>query len=217
MSLARNFVAVSVALAATAAASQARADVIIRQPDPPKYVLELEPKFNANFFVFENYGGQAFGPGIRASIPVMSPGFVRTINDNAAVTFGMDIMHYDGRNYYAWTGYCTGNPKNCPGYYVGYTGASFWAIQLPVALQWNFFVASRWSVFGEAGFTLRHAFFENASWCSAPGYTGPCTPDANTFYFTFYGGARFHFTEKLALTMRLGHPTTFSIGLSILF
>lgn len=216
MSPLRSAVVGALAVAVWSSTSDARADVIIRQPDPPNYVLELEPKLNLNYFLWENYGGPAWGPGIRASIPVMSPGFVRTINDNAAVTFGMDVMHYDGTNYYGWYRYCTGNPKNCPGFYTGY-GTSFWAIQLPVALQWNFFVASRWSVFGEIGFTLRHAFFSDTTYCSVPGYTGPCTPEANQFFFTFYGGGRFHFTEKLALTMRVGHPTAFSIGVSILF
>lgn len=215
--LTERIVAVSlVCAAASMSAAPARAESTIRDPRPPVYAVELEPKLNLNYFLFERYGGQAVGPGIRASIPLMSPGFVRTINDNAAITFGLDLMHYDGTGYYGWSGYCNGNPKNCPGWYVGYN-TSFWAIQLPVALQWNFFVATRWSVFGEMGLTFRHAFLADTAWCSSPGYAGPCSPNANDFFFTFYGGGRFHFSEKVALTMRIGHPTAFSIGASIFF
>jgi hypothetical protein len=42
-----------------------------------------------------------------------------------------------------------------------------------------------------------------------------CYRDRTSLYFTFYAGGRFHFSDKIALTMRLGHPTAFSIGLSI--
>ena len=40
-------------------------------------------------------------------------------------------------------------------------------------------------------------------------------PDRTNAYFTFYAGGRFNFNEKFALTMRLGHPIDFSIGVSI--
>lgn len=195
----------------------AKADTIIRNPHPPQYHVELEPKLNANFLLFESYGGTAIGPGFRASIPLMSPGFIKTINNSVAISFGADLMHYSGRNYYGWSGYCNGNPKNCPGWYAGYDTA-FWAVLFPVTMQWNFFLTDKWSVFAEPGFTIRHAFLPDYTWCQGGVYDpryGSCSRDATSFYFTFYAGGRFHFSDKLALTMRIGHPTTFSIGLSI--
>lgn len=205
------------AVAAVAFPKEAAAEIIIKDPNPPKYSVEIEPKLNLNYFLFERYGGRAWGPGVRASIPVMSPGFIRSLNNSVAITFGLDMMKYEGTySYYGWYGFCRRDPGNCPGW--GGADVGFWAAHFPVAMQWNFFVESRWSVFGEAGITIRHAFYPD-SWCNAATYDprwGPCQPDATSLYFTFYAGGRFHFTEKLALTMRLGHPTAFSIGLSIL-
>jgi hypothetical protein len=79
-------------------------------------------------------------------------------------------------------------------------------------------LTDKWSVFAEPGLTVRHAFYPDHAWCEPPYYNpkwGPCYRDRTSLYFTFYAGARFHFSERLALTMRIGHPTAFSIGLSI--
>ena len=35
-----------------------------------------------------------------------------------------------------------------------------------------------------------------------------------TIVFTFYVGGRFHFSDSVALTMRIGHPIDFSLGVS---
>ena len=204
----------SAVVASLAVSAPAHADTIIRNPHPPEYHVELEPKLNLNYFLFENYGGSAIGPGVRASIPLMSPGFIRTINDSIAITFGLDIMRYSGAGYYGWYGYCNGNPKNCPGWYAGYD-PSFWALMFPVAMQWNFFLTEKWSVFGEPGVTLRYAFYPDYAWCN--GYDprfGTCSRDNTSAYFTFYAGARFKFSDTLGLTMRIGHPTALSVGIS---
>jgi hypothetical protein len=199
------------------ACREASADTIIKNPNPPKYSVEIEPKLNFNYFLFENYGGRAWGPGVRASIPLMSPGFIKTINNSVAISFGLDIMRYEGNEYFYWYGYCQRNPRDCPGYYYGYD-TGFWALHFPVTMQWNFFITDKWSVFGEPGITLRHALYSDYPWCG-PSYYDPrygnCYRDRTSVFFTFYAGGRFHFSEKLALTMRLGHPTAFSIGLSI--
>lgn len=68
---------------------------------------------------------------------------------------------------------------------------SLWA---PLVMQWNFWLTRSWSVFGEPGGGL---------------YLGNSTG----FRPAFYGGARFHFSDTLALTLRVGYPT-FSAGLS---
>jgi hypothetical protein len=107
-----------------------------------------------------------FGIGGRLSIPLMDPGFVKSINDSVGITFGLDVL-FPGNNA---------------------------AIDIPVAMQWNFFVHSKWSVFGEPGLVLgtyRDAHLLPALWA----------------------GARYHFNDHVALTMRIGYPT-FSIGLS---
>src|SRR5262249_3913515 len=135
------------------------------------------------------------------SIPVMSPGFVKTINDSIAISFGLDLIHYDGYDYY----YGCGRFGLC-----AYNYGSFWSAYFPVALQWNFWLSDKWSVFGEPGFAFRHSFYSDV-YC-APGYYCPPHDD---FYPAIYAGARFAVSNSLALTMRLGYPTLFSFGLSI--
>ena len=68
------------------------------------------------------------------------------------------------------------------------------AVWVPVVMQWNFWLSRNWSVFGEPG---------GGFWLGNASGVRPA----------FYGGARFHFAEKLALTLRVGYPAL-SVGLS---
>ncbi len=211
----RTAIGLTAALVTVLCAHEAGAASTIKIPDPPRYSVEIEPKLNLSYLFWNRYGGDAWGPGVRFTIPLMSPGFVKTINDSVGIGFGLDLMHYDGYNgYYGWYGYCRGNPGRCPGYYVGYD-TSFWAVQLPVVMQWNFWLTEKWSVFAEPGLTIRHAFYDDYAWCNPAYYGGACSPDRTNLYFTFYAGGRFNFNDTFALTMRIGHPVDFSIGLSI--
>jgi hypothetical protein len=79
--------------------------------------------------------------------------------------------------------------------YCGNRDFSFWS---PVELQWNFFLTDKWSVFAEGGVML-HSY-------------GFLTADTYGD-FTLSAGARYHFNDKVALTMRLGYPFV-SIGVS---
>jgi hypothetical protein len=67
---------------------------------------------------------------------------------------------------------------------------------VPVVLQWNFWLSPHWSVFGEPG----------VAWESG----GP-----NDALPILMAGGRFHFNDRLALTMRAGYPGL-SLGLSLL-
>lgn len=68
--------------------------------------------------------------------------------------------------------------------------------RLPVVMQWNFWLSRNWSVFGEPGglVDLGHK---------------------TTVHPAIYVGGRFHFTDRITLTMRIGHPTA-SVGVSFL-
>jgi hypothetical protein len=60
----------------------------------------------------------------------------------------------------------------------------------PVGLQWNFFITDKFSAFADAGFMLRSVdFFDD-------------------IYPDFYGmvGGRWHFTDKVSFTFRVGVP-----------
>jgi hypothetical protein len=68
----------------------------------------------------------------------------------------------------------------------------------PLVMQWSFWLHRRWSVFGEPGVAL---LVEQGDVDFAP--------------FVLYAGGRFHFSERVALTLRVGYPT-FSLGISFL-
>lgn len=186
------------ALAATVgiAAGPARAQSVIKSPDDhPHYSVEAEP--HALFGYDPGFGsGSGFGLGGRVSFPIVDPGFVKNINNTVAIGTGLDIFFIDGCYY-----------RNRLGSYCNET-----AFLIPVVMQWNFYVAPHWSVFGEPGLAIRHRAF-NA--CPDPG----CNPSENLFLpFVFYAGGRYHFNENVALTMRLGFDNLgagyFSIGVS---
>jgi hypothetical protein len=164
----------------------ARADDTIKHPgEHPDYHVEAEPHF---LFGFDNvFSGNGYGVGGRFSIPIVKNGFVPSINNSVAIGFGLDLVHYDGCH----------NGALC--------GANY--LWFPVVMQWNFFVAERWSVFGEPGIAIFHGFFDNCPNASC------ALPTATGVYPAFFAGGRYYFSESVSLTMRIGWPS-FSIGVS---
>jgi hypothetical protein len=188
---------VALALAPTAA----RADSIIKNPgDHPDYVFELEPHL---LFGWHNYGfgGTGLGLGARGSVPLVKNGFVSTINNNVAITFGLDWLRYSD---------CYYNYYNGNRFYSYGCGASY--LQFPVAMQWNFWLTEKWSVFGEPGLYIWHGFYDTTYACD-PRFNGCYPGSATGVDFAFWAGGRFHFNDKISLTMRIGYPT-FSFGVS---
>lgn len=171
--------------------------LIIKNPgDHPRYVFEAEPHLVLGFIEPPGYAsGNGFGFGFRGSIPLMRNGFVPSINNSIAVGFGIDFAHY-GRG-----DYCrSGGPLTECNNRVRANG--FNEFYFPVVLQWNFFLSRDWSVFGEPGVALNYHAWD-----------GPRALDVNPFIF-FLGG-RYHFSDKVTLTMRIGYPA-FSVGCSFL-
>jgi hypothetical protein len=126
------------------------------------------------------YADAGFGAGGRFSIPIVENGFIPSLNNSVAITFGVDALYF---------GSC-GGP------------CSAWFLDFPVALQWNFFVAQHWSVFGEPGLVVGHGFLSGA-------YPFPET----WVYPAFFAGGRYHLSDTVSLTMRVGYPTS-SFGVS---
>jgi len=139
--------------------------------------------------------GTGFGVGFRGSIPLVRNGFVPSINNSVAIGFGIDFAHY-GRGDYC----VNGGPLTDCGDRVRANG--FNEFYFPVVLQWNFFLSRSWSVFGEPGVALNyHA------------WNGPHAIDVDPIIF--FAGGRYHFSDKVTLTMRIGYPA-FSVGCSFL-
>jgi hypothetical protein len=70
-------------------------------------------------------------------------------------------------------------------------------VLLPVGMQWNFWLSNHWSVFGEPGIAI-----------AANRDRG-----RDLLHPSIWVGGRYHFTDRFALTMRLGYPD-FSLGVS---
>jgi hypothetical protein len=179
----------SAIVAAIVAARDAHADDTIKHPgDHPIYSVEAEPHLALGWDNIYASGG--YGVGGRFSIPVVHNGFVDSINNSVAVSFGMDLLHYEA---------CAFQGLGCSANYVYF----------PVAMQWNFFVAQRWSVFGEPGLFVFHGFIDDC----LPGTRDCQRPNVNGIRPALWLGGRYHFSEKVSLTMRIGWPA-FTIGVS---
>jgi hypothetical protein len=175
----------------------------IKHPgDHPHYSVELEPHV---LFAWDNnfYAGSGFGLGGRVTIPVTHEGFIKSINNSVGIGFGLDWVHYGDCYYYY-------GPVN-----VG-CGADFF--EIPIVMQWNFYLSRHWSVFGEPGLYIYHGNFDVGGYCG--GVVGPrgvvyyanC-PSTTSVEPAFWAGGRYHINDSVSLTMRIGYPT-FTFGVS---
>jgi hypothetical protein len=119
----------------------AQAETIINQPgNHPKYSVELEPHLLlgwANIDTNDPFphrvdlnNNAGFGPGLRISIPLVDNGFIKKINNDVALGFGVDWAHYGGSD-----------------------ANVLW---FPIVMQWNFHLTDVITVFGEPGAAFRY-------------------------------------------------------------
>jgi hypothetical protein len=190
----RHFLLVGLVAAAASLPTVAKAEVVVvREAPPPReefalYPIEIEPHFA--FGPRNVYGDAGFGGGLRLSVPLVA-GHLGRVPDNLAISFGGDLLHYD----------------NC---YGTQCGANY--LLLPVAAQWNIFVARRVSLFGEGGAFLYKGWFDGCRVGDGPGCVGP--RDFGVLP-TVAVGVRVHVGRTAAFTARLGYPTT-TLGFSFL-
>jgi len=191
--------AMAAVAAATTLAGTATADDTIRTPGAHlKYALEGEVHGLWGWTDYADGGG--LGIGGRISVPIVDNGFVPSINNSVAISAGLDWLSYGGPGCYHFNGTC-------------YGAGSADYIFIPVVMQWNFYVAKRWSVFGEPGVAIYHLFYSNPcdgiAGCNYPG------PTVTSLTPVFYAGARYQITDHLAVVMRVGYPTI-SVGVSFM-
>lgn len=184
----------SLALVGTAVAAstlffsrEASAQLIIRNPsDHPDYRVELEP--HGLLVPWGNaYGyGRVRGYGFAGGV-----GFRASIElvDNVIPRINNTIGITFGIDF-----------TNCP-----YCFPDEFAIWTPIGAQWNFFLTRKWSVFADLGI----APHTNGFFVGDRGY------DAVFFQPMFEVGGRYHFRDKITLTMRLGVPFI-TVGVSFM-
>jgi hypothetical protein len=138
------------------------------------------------------------GLGFHAAIPFLDNGPVPTINNNMAIGFGLDYVHYSGS-------YCNYGPFFNNAGFPTFTANSF---IFPIVVQWNFFLTPKISVFGEPGLYINHYTWTNVVGCGNLGPNGFCERDLSHtgVDFTMTAGARFLFTDSLSAMIRLGWP-----------
>lgn len=144
---------------------------IIKNPgDHPDYRFEAEPHGLVGFGGPFEKGRADVGAGFRGTVIFLDNGFIKSINNSVGVGFGADFFFRHG------------------------------TVFIPVVMQWNFWLSTHWSVFGEPGV----------------GFSPNAFRGRNVVHPVLMVGGRYHFTEKIALTLRLGYPY-FSVGASFLF
>jgi hypothetical protein len=197
-SISGGVLALAAGLATLAFSTNAAADtLIIRHPgDHSRYAFEAEPHALLGLFNPPGEGrGTGLGLGFRGTVVLLDNGFVSTINNSIGIGFGLDWVHYGHGDHYCVRD--TG-PSGVCNYNDSKSINNLW---LPVVMQWNFFLSRQWSVFGEPGLALHYE--------SVPGdHFWTVDPQ-------FYAGGRWHFSDDMTLTMRIGYPT-FSVGVSFM-
>lgn len=190
-------------------AGAARAeDMIIKRPgDHPTYSVELEPHL-ALAFVVPTAGSNGVGLGGRFTIPIVKNGFISSINNSVGIGFGIDWINYNGCYRGRWA-----NPYYCN---------NFQAFYIPIVMQWNFFLSTHWSVFGEPGLAITHNSYGECldfyidGRGNRVGYDCGAAPGRiGIDPIVLFLGGRYHFSETVALTMRIGWPYA-SIGVSFM-
>jgi hypothetical protein len=162
----------------------------------PSYGVELEPHLALGWIEPPGYGtGEGLGVGGRATFEIVGHGFIPSINNSVGIGVGLDLIHYYGDGS-GPRGTCTQFTDAPAGTHVctevnnGKNSDATDYLWLPVVMQWNFWLAKRWSAFGEVGAALR---FQDMK-------------DVEFSPIISWAGGRFHVNDNTTLTLRLGLP-----------
>jgi hypothetical protein len=187
-------------LAIASFAQSAAADtLVIKRPGAhPHYSFEAEPHLLLGFVDAPGHAhGSGYGAGFRGTLELLDNGFIPSINNTVGLGFGLDFVHYGhGKER------CVrrGTADECVAFDDEFSVDNVW---IPIVMQWNFWLSRNWSVFGEPGAAIRFQAVKDQD------------SELHLEPLQMFVGGRFHFTDAVTLTMRIGYPT-FAIGVSFL-
>ncbi len=141
----------------------------------------------------------AFGAGMRVEIPLLKTGFTDKLDDEFALSFGGDVgffpwggSRYDSRE---WN-------RRYDNWGHWYGDWAFWGV---VTANWNIYVGDKWSFFPELGLTISvHDCWDRdfrREVCVTAAPVGGV-------------GARYHFSQRVALVARVNWPVGLQVGLT---
>ena len=184
-----------VCLAATAASAQ-----IGHSGNHPHYSAELEPHLVVQWNDEPWWDDDGIGVGLRATLPILQDGPVRSINNSLGIGFGLDWAHFGDGCWQAGPG----GPR--PNTIDDCSADDFW---VPIVVQWNFFFSDLISAFPELGLAIEHTTWDGR-WCGRGRELYLCAEGDSSdtdVELVLWLGVRFHLAERFALTLRLGTPS----------
>lgn len=145
----------------------------------------------ARFEIHLNLNRYLLGAGFRAELPIVPNGVIQgggNVHDEIAVTLGGDLWAVP--------------------YYYGYTDGAY---LMPVAaLEWNFYIGDKWSIFPEVGLTFPIGFLgPNHRYDPYWGYA-----HAYSLWYVAGFGVRYHFSTRNSLVFRVGSTSGFAVGIT---
>ncbi len=206
--------AIAAALALVTWSSSASAQTIQTPGAHPRYAWDIEPHLVWQWDDNHYWDGDAWGLGVRATVPLIDNGPLTRVNNTMGIGFGLDITHRSGRC--GWHYYDRRTPVYAYGPGDDCSGTNFW---VPIVMQWNFYFTKSFALFAEPGFAIVHRRWNSPAICGAvnsPGYECDYTRSDTDPALLFFIGTRIHFTDSVALTLRIGWPYA-SVGASLLF
>jgi len=121
---------------------------------------------------------QAYGVGGRVEFPIVPEGLLQRADDDLTLSLGAEVFFPDNRY-----------------------GAAVWPLG---ALQWNFYLSDRWSIFPELGVVG----FAGDKYHNDFVRTGPVIAPFLGF------GARLHLSPRAALLARVNWPAGLQVGVA---
>lgn len=170
---------------------------INRPGNHPTYTAEVEPHLVLQWDDEPWWDDDGIGLGLRATIPIIENGPVRTINNSLGIGFGLDWAHFDDT--------CWG-PGGRPAVLDDCSADDFW---LPLVVQWNFFFSDLISAFPELGLGIQHTRWDG-DWCGRGSNLYLCGSGSRSdtdLELLLWLGVRFHLADSFAITLRLGTPS----------